>query len=172
MPKNMPVPGRWWQKVDRGTDAECWPWIASRDPDGYGRFQVPTPTGQRHIRAHRFGYEMLVGPVPKGMVVCHQCDNPPCCNPAHLFIGTPRDNNNDKVSKDRHAKLWGQSLLNSRKTHCVRGHELTPDNSRFYRDGHSRRCKECEKYHARRHYWRAKGQTPPEDGDQWGEVAS
>lgn len=146
MPKNMPIAGRWWQKVDRRGPDECWEWLASRDKDGYGKFQVPTPEGQRHIRAHRYGYEMLVGPIEGRLQVCHTCDNPPCCNPAHWFLGTNLENNADKVAKDRQAKIWGAPLLNARKTHCRRGHEFTPENTRTYRGGKSRRCIECKNY--------------------------
>jgi hypothetical protein len=145
----------WWSKVDQRGNDECWPWLAGCDRDGYGKFAVGLGGHrQRHVSAHRFGYELLVGPIPDGQVVCHSCDNPPCCNPAHWFLGTPRENNDDKVAKGRHAKLWGTPLRNSRKTHCRRGHELTPQNTRIYiRGGHEqRRCKSCEPINTREWY--------------------
>lgn len=68
---------------------------------GYGRFNVDR--GKKEY-AHRFMYEMLCGPIPIDKIVLHTCDNPICCNPSHLRIGTHRDNSDDKVKKDRQAK--------------------------------------------------------------------
>ena len=147
----------WWSKVSKRGSDECWLWLAGHDRDGYGKFAVGLGgKQQQHLRAHRFGYEQLAGPIPAGYVVCHSCDNPPCCNPAHWFLGTPLENNDDKVAKNRHAKMWGLPLQNQRKTHCRRGHELTPANTRTYvRDGHpQRRCKTCEAINSREWYWK------------------
>lgn len=58
---------------------------------------------RRQLRAHRVAYERVHGPVPDGKNVLHHCDNPPCCNPSHLFVGTATDNSNDKVEKKRHS---------------------------------------------------------------------
>lgn len=152
----------WWSKVERREPDECWPWKAGRDKDGYGKFTVGLGgKRQRHTRAHRFGYELLVGSVPADLVVRHTCDNPPCCNPAHWRLGTPRDNNDDKVSRGRHAKVWGRPLSNARRTHCQRGHALTPENTRIItsRGRPTRRCKACEPINARLYYHRQKAQT-------------
>lgn len=81
-----------------GPDA-CWPWQGTVNGGGYGKMTVTT--GLRRY-AHRVSWELVNGPIPKGLNVLHHCDNPPCCNPAHLWIGTQRDNMNDKVSKGRH----------------------------------------------------------------------
>jgi len=81
----------------------CIEWQGSKDKDGYGTFR----SGKRDHKAHRFAYEKAFGIIPKGMLVCHTCDNPSCCNPEHLFLGTPRDNSNDCVNKGRQAKgVW------------------------------------------------------------------
>lgn len=78
----------------------CWPWTGTRDRNGYG---VIGDERHRQIRAHRIAYERVHGPVPIGQNVLHRCDNPPCCNPAHLFVGTTADNNADRLSKGRYA---------------------------------------------------------------------
>ena len=87
---------RFWPKVEK-TD-ECWLWTASRyKSGGYGQFTVDS----LGIRAHRFAYELLVGPIPSGMCVLHRCDNPPCVRPDHLFLGTQHDNAKDRTAKGR-----------------------------------------------------------------------
>jgi DNA-binding CsgD family transcriptional regulator len=93
-------------KVDRSTG--CWEFQGNRYADGYGQIKVDG----RNVRAHRLSYSLLNGEIPAGMIVCHSCDNPPCCNPDHLFIGNHQDNANDKVSKRRQAK--GSSLPQSK----------------------------------------------------------
>lgn len=77
----------------------CWEWNGTRNGYGYGVFLMP---GEKPVRAHRYAYERLHGPIPDGMVVMHSCDNPPCVNPAHLSLGTRDDNNQDKQRKGRH----------------------------------------------------------------------
>lgn len=99
---------RLWSGIDKRGPNDCWPWMRSKTPKGYGvisrrRFGGGiTQTG-----AHRAAYELTHGPVPDGVYICHRCDNPICCNPAHLFAGTPRDNVIDCVSKGRRAKERG-----------------------------------------------------------------
>lgn len=158
MPKNATIEQRWLEKVDQRSADECWAWTASTDADGYGRFQYPTDAGQRHIRAHRWSYLRFVGDIAPGLVVMHKCDNPSCVNPHHLTLGTPADNNADKVAKGRHAKVWGTPLSRARQTECKNGHEFTPDNTRILATGH-RRCKQCEAANARAHYWRKREQV-------------
>lgn len=89
---------RFWSKVDKS--GECWVWMASRLPWGYGQFGV---AGRTSARAHRVSWEMAYGPIPDGLLVLHRCDNPPCVRPDHLFLGTARDNLLDAIAKGRHA---------------------------------------------------------------------
>lgn len=93
-------PERFWQKVDvRGQD-ECWEWQAYRSNQGYGRFRCE----RGKVLAHRYAWELHHGqPPPTDVDVCHSCDNPPCCNPHHLFLGTHDDNNKDREAKGRGA---------------------------------------------------------------------
>lgn len=88
---------RYLAKVDEGGPDECWPWTASRHKNGYGQFY----DGERMTTAHRFGYLLRCGPLAPGQCVLHRCDNPPCQNPNHWFVGTQGDNAQDRESKQR-----------------------------------------------------------------------
>ena len=77
----------------------CWEWTGYRERFGHGVTTIPGSS--RAVKAHRASYVLLRGPIPDGMFVCHKCDNPPCCNPAHLFLGTAADNNRDMRTKGR-----------------------------------------------------------------------
>lgn len=77
----------------------CWEWQNSTHEFGYGMVY----DGTKAVLAHRLAYTLFVGPIPDGMCVCHKCDNPPCCNPDHLFLGTKADNQSDMARKGRGA---------------------------------------------------------------------
>ena len=101
------VAQRFAQLVDNSGGADtCWPWMGKRTPDGYGilyHLSSPhIPKEQRFMTTHRYAYERYYGPIPPGMLVCHRCDNPPCCNAARcLFLGTYADNAHDAMQKGR-----------------------------------------------------------------------
>jgi hypothetical protein len=81
----------------------CWHWVGDTTLAGYGQI-TRKQRGTRFVRyAHRIAYERAYGPIPEGLCVCHTCDNPSCVRPAHLFLGTPKDNHDDCVKKGRHS---------------------------------------------------------------------
>jgi hypothetical protein len=100
--KRSPAPliERFWRSVDKKSNDECWQWIASINNKKYGILGAGGKGG-KSLFAHRYSYELHNGKIPDGMFVMHKCDNPSCVNPNHLLVGTPKDNTQDALSKNR-----------------------------------------------------------------------
>jgi hypothetical protein len=116
-----------WSRVTK-TDT-CWIWTGPLGRGGYGRAKFDGVT----MYAHRFAYELLVGPIPEGLSLDHLCRARDCVNPEHLEPVTHRENC---------LRSAGPTAINAAKTHCIRGHEFTPENT-IVRAGGSRNCREC-----------------------------
>ena len=103
---------KFWLKTDKQSDDACWIFLGATDKDGYGQFWDGDI--QLMTRAHQFSAKIHLGDCPKGMCVCHTCDNPSCVNPNHLFYGSALDNQKDKMTKNRQTK--GESQGHSKLT--------------------------------------------------------
>ena len=127
---------RFWNKVIK-QDNGCWIWTAYTNSDGYGKFKI----GKRTCNAHRMAWMLCCGSIPKGMLVLHHCDNPPCVNPDHLYLGTDADNVRDRDNRNRiqHARGIAQG-----------SHKLTDEQvleiRMLYNDGKYSECDIADKF--------------------------
>jgi hypothetical protein len=96
---------RFWAKVAKGDG--CWEWTGWRNANGYGLLSTGPRGATRDEFAHRISWELHFGLIPKGLYVCHHCDNPPCVRPDHLFVGPPAANTRDRDRKGRQRSLRG-----------------------------------------------------------------
>lgn len=85
----------------------CWEFEGFCNPAGYGLIGAEAPS-RKVVLTHRVAWEIVFGPIPDGLCVLHECDNPPCCNPAHLWLGTRGDNNRDRRAKGRQVNPCGE----------------------------------------------------------------
>lgn len=89
---------RFWAKVDKRGENECWPWLGARS-SGYGKFGIRD--GESPQNAHRVAYALTHGEIPEGKQINHTCDNRRCVNPAHLYAGTAKQNTGDAINRGR-----------------------------------------------------------------------
>ena len=142
--RGMSIIDRFWDQVDKTGD--CWLWTTVKSCDGYGKFRARPEMWL----AHRFAYFITHGDFDRHLYVLHHCDNPPCVNPKHLFLGTQLDNMRDCVKKGR--------LTRTILSHCRRGHSKSGENVRYYR-GYAV-CKCCHNDARRRRKNAAKNIQP------------
>jgi len=130
MKQSGKLPPRFWAKVQESGEG-CWEWTASKSAGGYGKFSRPGH-GNGWDYAHRVAYVALVGEVGEGLDLDHLCRVRHCVNPEHLEPVTRKENLRRGV---------GPTGINANKTHCIRGHEFTEENT--FREPGGRRCREC-----------------------------
>lgn len=112
-----------WGRVKIGTEQDCWPWIGSTDRDGYGRLLIQRQYKRKQFLAHRVAWWFATGEYPpEDKLVCHTCDNPPCVNFNHLWLGDTYENTADCVSKNRqtHGIRNGRAILDINKVNTIR----------------------------------------------------
>jgi hypothetical protein len=142
---------RFWHFVAPMTDDRgCWEWLGARSGFGYGKSGYEG----KFLAAHRVSWEIHFGLIPEGMLVCHRCDNPSCCNPSHLFLGTAADNTRDMWNKGRSQIRHAWEAWRSR-TECKYGHPLDAVRKAT---GH-RYCRTCNVAMQKRRYYERKAEA-------------
>lgn len=171
-PKNLalaskvtPWESRFSKKLEAiaGGENACWPWRGARmRSSGYGVFNVGAYNKPRQVGAHRLAYQLFIGTIPPNYSICHHCDNPPCCNPKHLFAGTALDNMTDMHAKGR------RSYYRAEK--CWRGHMYSGENLYIEPKKGARQCLACKSISNRKSYlkrsdsWKkGKFSSPPQN---------
>lgn len=136
---------RFWRKVNKTKG--CWIWTGGISSGGYGSFYIKSPGGFKNTCAHRFAYELLIGPISDGLTIDHLCRVRRCVNPAHLEPVTSREN-----------ILRGEGITarEARVTHCPQGHPYSGENL-FINSKGSRCCRICQKESDRHQCERRKG---------------
>lgn len=118
-----PLADRLWSHVDRSAVDGCWPFTGATQPFGYGIIGVGSRLAGSML-AHRAAFTVTNGPIPPGMCVLHACDNPPCCRPDHLFLGTHADNMADMATKGRAGVLpseqYPRAVLTAKQVEEIR----------------------------------------------------
>mgnify|MGYP002133214347 CR=1 FL=1 len=105
---------RFWKYVDKKSNSECWEWNGSLAKRGnYGQISHKLKT----LKSHRLSYEINIGPIPEGKMVCHKCGNSKCCNPNHLYAGTAKDNWNDCIN---HLTAYKLPPIKPENVHCAK----------------------------------------------------
>lgn len=137
----------WDRAITSDNPNGCWSWRGTTALRGYARVYTRLADNKRvYVLAHHVSYMLHVGNIPLGLQINHHCDNPICTNPSHLYAGTQYENVQDRVRRGR-SKGGGWD-----KTHCVKGHEYTPENTMLDKRGY-RKCRECDKAHSSKTYY-------------------
>ena len=113
---------RFFKLVDIGERHECWEWLGNTPGGRHGHFSIKA----KSVKAHRWIYELCVGPIPDGIVIRHKCDNPKCVNPLHLTAGTPKDNTADMFERgrapDRRGEKHPLAKIDADAVRAIRAH--------------------------------------------------
>lgn len=144
--RNLSLKKRFFSKVDVNDLTGCWEWTGCLNEKGYGRLTLD----RKNWKAHRASYEAFVGPIPEGLTIDHLCRNRKCVKPEHLEAVPHRVN-----------LMRGDTVTarNASVTHCPRGHEYSPENTKIQRKKsgtQSRICRECANYRGRLRWARKK----------------